>query len=176
MTGKRIFTIILGVILVIGGFWCITTPISTSLALVWIFGIFMLVKAIADLATYSERKAMGYADGFSLTMSIISFIFALMLICSWRMQAITETVLLLFISFWLIVGGVISIVGAIQLKRALNVSPVFGIIMGILMIVVGFIGIAHPILGAISIGVIIGVNILVLGIDNIVNGIVAPKN
>ncbi len=170
MTGKRIATIILGVVLIIGGIWCISTPISTSLAIVWIFGIFMLVKAVADLFTYSDRKALGYADGFSLAMSIISLIFALILIGSWKMQAITETILLYFICFWLIVGGVISIVGAIQLKRALDINPVWGIVMGILVIIVAMIGIAHPIIGAISIGLIVGINILVAGIELIVRG------
>ncbi len=170
MTGKRIATIILGVILTIGGIWCMTRPVSTSMAVVWVFGIFMFVKAVAELVTYSERKASGYADGFSLAMSIISLIFAIALIASWRMQVVTETVLLYFICFWLIVGGVASIVGAVQLKRALNINPVWGIVMGALMLIVAMIGIAHPILGAISIGIIVGFNILASGIELIVRG------
>ncbi len=170
MTGQRIFTIIMGVLLTIGGIWCMTVPLSTVTALVWIFGIFMFVRAVAEIATYRERKAAGFADGFSLAMSIISLIFGLLLIVSWKMQLVAVDVLLLFIFFWLIFGGVMSIVSAVQLKRLFDMNPVAGIIIGIIMILVGMLGIAHPLVAAMSVGLIVGINIAVSGIDLVVRG------
>ena len=173
MNGKRICAIILGVLLVIGGVWCAATPLSTDMALVWVFGCFMFVKAVGDIATYSDRKAVGFADGFSLAMSIISCIFGALLIFSWGLRLTTAEVLLFFVYFWLIVGGVMTIVGAIQGKKFLGFSPVPGIIIGILMILAGFFGVAHPVVGAISIGIIAGVDIMISGIDLIFKGVTA---
>ncbi len=170
MTGKRVLTIILGILLIIGGIWCMITPLSTDMALVWVFGVFMFVQACGELSTYSERKAAGYADGFSLAMSIISLIFGLILIFSWRMDIAAAEVLLFFVFFWLIVGGVMTIVGAVQAKGVLGISPVWGVIMGIIMILAGFFGVVHPVIGAISIGIIAGIDIVVAGIQLIVRG------
>ena len=149
------------------------TPLATDMALVWVFGVFMFVQACGELSTYSDRKAAGYADGFSLAMSIISLIFGLLLIFSWSMDLAAAEVLLFFVFFWLIVGGVMSIVGAIQAKGALGLSPVWGILPGIIMIICGFFGVAHPILGAISVGIIAGINIVASGIELIVKGTVS---
>ncbi len=170
MTAQRILTIVMGVLLTIGGIWCMVMPFETVTTLVWIFGIFMFVRAIAEIATYRERKAAGFADGFSLAMSIISLIFGFLLIVSWKMQFVATDVLLFFIFFWLIFGGVMSIVSAVQLKRLFDISPVAGIIIGIIMIFAGMLGIAHPLVAAMSVGIIVGINIVACGIDLVVRG------
>ncbi|MBQ8955661.1 MAG: DUF308 domain-containing protein [Lachnospiraceae bacterium] len=170
MNGKRVATIIIGVLLIIGGIWCMVTPLATDMALVWVFGVFMFAQACGEISTYADRKAAGYADGFSLAMSIISLIFGIMLIFSWRMDIAAAEVLLFFVFFWLIVGGVMSIIGAIQVGNALGLSPVWGVVMGIIMIIGGAFGVAHPLIGAISVGIIAGMDIIVSGIELIAIG------
>lgn len=172
MNGKRIAAVIFGIMLMIGGFWCMRTPLATDMAFVWVFGVFMFAQACGEIATYSERKAAGYADGFSLAMSINSLILGLILIFSWRMEIVTAGILVYFVFFWLIFEGVLSIVGSVQVKRALGISPVLGVLLGIMMILAGFFGVAHPLLGAISLGIITGANIAISGMELIIKGII----
>lgn len=62
----RILTIILGVFLVIGGIYCMLTPVATYSAIGWIIGAAMLIEGVASVITWSERRRLGLADGFSL--------------------------------------------------------------------------------------------------------------
>ena len=181
MTAKKVLMIVLGVLVVIGGCYCVATPGITYLAMVWVIGFMMFFHAIEDLVTYGDRKKAGLADGWNLASAILSCICGLAIIISGVAELVTSVVLLYFLFGWMIASGIISIIGAFRLKRLREhggaaLERAVGkwgwyLALGILMIFAGCFGFAHPLISAISIGLIVGIDIIVTGIQIIVAGI-----
>ena len=66
MTTNRIVLFIFGVLAVIGGIYCAATPGLTYLSMIWVIGFAILFHGIEDIMTWSARKKLGLADGWSL--------------------------------------------------------------------------------------------------------------
>ncbi len=178
---NRVLLIILGILTVIGGFWCAATPGLTYLSMVWVIGVVMFFHAIEEFVTYGKRKSMGMANGWNLFGSIIAFICGLLIIISAKAELLTGVALLYYLFAWLIFAGITGIFAAFTLKKHMNTGVEaidnftgkwwVGVLLGILMIIAGCAGFAHPLLAAISIGLIVGFEIIVTGINMIVAGI-----
>jgi uncharacterized membrane protein HdeD (DUF308 family) len=181
MTAKKILLIVLGVLVVIGGFYCVATPGITYLAMIWVIGFMMFFHAIEDIVTYGDRKKEGLANGWNLASAILSCICGLFIVISGAAELVTGVVLLYFLFGWMIASGIISIIGAFRLKRLREhggaaLERVVGkwgwyLALGILMIIAGCFGFGHPLISALSIGLIVGIDIIVSGIQIIVAGI-----
>ena len=66
--GKKILMFILGLLVLIGGIYCVARPGLTYLSMVWVIGFVMFFHAIEDIVTYGERKRLGIADGWNLVI------------------------------------------------------------------------------------------------------------
>ncbi len=185
MTAKRILMFILGLLAVIGGVYCAATPGMTYLSMIWVIGFVMFFSAIENIVTWSERKAAGIANGWSLASAILALIAGLLIICSGQAELITGITLLYILFGWLIAAGVLRIIGAFKLKglkdsaapAVQEAAKKWGwiVVIGVLMIIAGIFGFCHPILSAISIGLIVGVDIIVVGIELMVKAFTAKK-
>lgn len=175
---KKILMFILGVLVLIGGIFCVARPGLTFLSMVWLIGVVMFFHAIEDMVTYSERKQLGIANGWNLAGSIISFICGLAIIVSGYAEFVTGITLLYFLFTWLIIAGIINIIIAFKIKKlkntgdpALNyVGKKWGwqLVLGILVVIAGCFGFAHPFFSMLSIGMIVGIDIMVSGINMMV--------
>ena len=181
MTAKKICMIILGVLVLIGGCYCVATPGITYLAMVWVIGFMMFLHAIEDIVTYGDRKKEGLADGWDLASAILSCICGCAIIVSGVAELITGVAILYFLFVWMIVRGIIVIIVAFRLKKIEGLGGLGGAVLerlvgkwgwhlalGIIMIIVGCFGFANPIVSAMSIGVIVGIDIIVTGVHMIV--------
>ena len=117
MTAKKICMIILGVLVLIGGCYCVATPGITYLAMVWVIGFMMFLHAIEDIVTYGDRKKEGLADGWDLASAILSCICGCAIIVSGVAELITGVAILYFLFVWMIVRGIIVIIVAFRLKK-----------------------------------------------------------
>ncbi len=180
-TANKAILIILGIITVIGGIWCVASPGMTFMALVWVAGFVMFFHAVQDIVTYGRRKSMGLADGWSLAGAILACLCGISIIFSAKVELLTGITLLYILFGWLIAAGIISIIGAIKVKKHVNTGIRsidsytgkwwIGIILGILLIIAGCLGFAHPFIAMLSIGLITGIDIIADGINMIVRGI-----
>ena len=183
MNGSKILMFILGLLAVIGGFYCASTPGLTFLSMVWIIGAVMFFHAIQEIVTWSARKKLGAADGWNLFGAIISCICGLAIIVSGWIELFTAEILLYFLFGWLIASGLIEIIAAFGLKKFKNAEiPILSglagnwgwfVVLGILMILAGCFGFAHPLIAALSIGFVVGIEIVVSGIDMIARAFTA---
>ncbi len=181
MTASRILTGILGVLMIIAGFFCMLWPGMTYVACVWMIGIVMIVGGIANIISWSDRKKLGLADGWSLAGAIVSIIFGIVLLVSFAMQALMDVFVAYFVAAWLLIYGIIRIVMAFKLRKvqdevgAATGSARWGwvLAMGILMVICGIIGFFNPISLMLALGFIVGIAIIVYGFDLITMAIVA---
>ncbi|MEG2711351.1 MAG: DUF308 domain-containing protein, partial [Clostridia bacterium] len=62
----KILAVVMGVLLLVGGFYCLLAPGATFLSLGWIVGICMAINGIGLLFSYFERRKSGETDIWAL--------------------------------------------------------------------------------------------------------------
>ncbi len=174
MKTERTVSILMGILLVIAGIYCLVNPAITFTFLIWIIIACMLMSSISGIATWSARKKLGLANGWDLCYAILCLIFAVVLMCSLGMRLATMTVLLYFVMAWMIVTGIVRIVSAVNLHSIhASTGSVVGkswgrvMFMGVIMVIAGLLGFARPLTAALTIGIVVGVNLIVSGLSQI---------
>ncbi|MFZ4895218.1 HdeD family acid-resistance protein [Plantibacter sp. Mn2098] len=109
-TGWRIFSVILGVLLVIGGVYVFVQPAIGILALGLTIGITWIIEGVAALFDASPDSSRWFAILYGV-ISIVGGIFVLV----WPASAIIA--LLWFTAFFLIAAGIVEIVQAFTFGR-----------------------------------------------------------
>ena len=160
-----VFTIIMGIILVIAGFACIFTPFATFLATGYFLAALLMIYGFMGIARFATRRA-GVLDLVICVLAIIAGIAALFYPGD---TLIFDRMVLIFIGIWIILQGIVSIILAIQAKK-IGTSWVFGLIVGILGIVAGILSFAHPYIAALTVGVLIGIYFVESGLSMIILG------
>ena len=173
MKAKKIIGIIFGVLMIISGIYCVCTPISTYFVLPWVLGFNMLFAAVGQITTWHERKDLGVASGYDLASSIISVLFAIVLLINNIAQFATGMFFLYLGAIWICVIGIIRIIHALHLKtihKELD-TVILGsrwgwmLAAGIILLIIGVLCFIHPSVLAVTTGVIIGVMIISTGIN-----------
>ncbi len=172
MKAMKVLSVILGVLLVIAGLGCLMSPGLTYLTLAWVIGFAMLVNAIGDICAYSNRFALGVADGWTLAGAIVSLILAFILLFSNVMQLAVSATIVFLAAGWMVVVGILRIVAACKIHAFRKTLPeesrgniwLVTLIVGILMVIGGIIGFIHPIVLIVTIGFLMGLYILLSGV------------
>jgi uncharacterized membrane protein HdeD (DUF308 family) len=167
----KILAIVLGILMILSGVFCLASPGLTYMTLAWVIGVCMVVESIGDLCTYQGRRALGIADGWSLAGAIITLLLGIVLMISNTMQLTVDSLLVVFAAIWLIVMGVTRIIVAMRMHQMREMLPkeirgsrwVWTLILGILLIVCGILGILNPTVLMLAIGLMIGLSIIISG-------------
>lgn len=161
----KIITIVLGVILVIGGIFCMVYPAATFSTLGWLVGILLLISGVNAVANYVRGRKVGLANVWDLVYGILTLILATVILFSPLAAGITDVILIYMFAFWLLIGGIIRIVGSIALMRLKNRGWIWMIILGLLMVVLGIYSFFHPMVNAIAMGWMMGFFIIFQGFN-----------
>lgn len=165
MKGSKVLSIILGVLMVIGGFYCIAQPLLTDDILMWFLIGAGFVSSIVNICTWGSKKKLGQANGWDLAGAIISLIVTIVLIANMAARFAAVVIVIYILMAWILIMGILKIVMSVQVKK----DPVLGkgwglmLTMGILMILAGLSGLLHPLGAGIAFGMIVGINIVVSG-------------
>lgn len=160
-----IVSIVCGVLMIIGGIFCMATPLATYLSTGFYLGALLLVYGISGLIRSFQQKA-GILEIVVNVLAIVVGIFAFI-----RPGTTLEfdRILLYAISAWFVIQGVISIVLSFQLRNEVS-GWWIGLIAGILGIILGIYSFAHPLVTALSQGILIGLYFVESGISMIALG------
>lgn len=161
----KIITIILGVILVIGGIFCMVYPAATFSTLGWLVGILLLISGINAIGNFAGGRKAGAANTWDLVYGILTLILAVIILFSPLAAGITDVVLVYMFAFWMLIGGIIRIGGSVALMRMKNKGWIWMLILGLLMIVLGIYGFFHPLVNAIAMGWMMGFFIIFQGFN-----------
>ena len=158
-----VISVIFGILMVLGGFSCMFTPLATFLYTGYFIAVMLLVYGILGIARFSKKQA----GGLELVISILAVLVGLVSVFRPGRTLIFDGMALGFIGAWLLVQGVASI--ALSLKvRSEKKGWYWGLIAGILGVIAGLYSFAHPVLTAISVGFLIGLYFVQAGFDMIV--------
>ncbi len=108
-------SLVIGILSLIVGFWCLLTPDSTLVALTLLFIIVFLVGGILEISfAISNRKTLtGW--GFSLTGGIIDLLFGILLLAF--PLPITTMFLIYFVGFWIMFRSIWGIGASVDLQN-----------------------------------------------------------
>ena len=164
--------IVLGILLIAGGFSCIFTPLLTFMnygyfvvILMFVFGILGIISAIA-----------GKRFGVSFVFDILSVLLGAALLIFPESLLFAESVMLILTAIWFVLMGIVTIINSVSVKKVTGSGIwILPLIFGILDILVGCYSFFHPMVMAVSIGVLIGVYFIETGFT-LIFSIAALKN
>jgi uncharacterized membrane protein HdeD (DUF308 family) len=111
--GSRIWAVVLGILLVIGGIVVIAWPGVTFLVIAIVWGITMLVGGIARAVAAGMLR--GYGWGWLIVLGILEAILGIVML-AW--PDVTAYVILLLIGIYSMVAGILQIILSFQLRKA----------------------------------------------------------
>lgn len=169
-----VLNVILGVLLIIGGFSCMFTPLMTFIGagyliivLFFVYGIAIIVKSIA-----AKKFGIDFIFGIlSLILGVVG------LVHPGDVTLTTDLFLLFMAAAWFVAQGIVSIILSVKRK---NIAPdgkvsVLGIILGVLAIILGIYSFGHPLFLALTVGMLISFYFIEAGFDLIALGSIQEK-
>lgn len=155
-----------GLAAVIFGVLAFAWPGVTLIVLVALFGAYVLVDGVVALISAFKVKDQG-KPMWTLLLIGIAGIGAGIVTFLWPGK--TAIVLLLFIAVWAIVMGILEIIAAIRLRKAIRNEWLLGL-SGVLSVIFGVLMVASPGAGALAVvwiiasySILFGILLLVLG-------------
>ena len=171
----RIIKVILGVLLAVGGIYCMFTPIATYSTLAWLIGLAMIAEGVASVITWSSRRELGLANGWTLAGSIVSIVLGVILLGSFALQFALDAFIAYFIAIWLVIAGITRVAAAIAV-RSQNPEGASGwiiqVVLGVLIAILGVLCIFNPLSVVAGVGMMLGISIVFVGIDLAVSAFV----
>ena len=181
---KKVLVILLGILLVIGGVFCLLQPVTTFLTSGYVVGVFILCDAIASIVAWVDARKYVNISGWYLFEAIVSLIFGVVVIINVGMQFAVDMAIVYLVCIWIIVAAATRITLAIRIKKVNNLLPdafknsrwIWLIIAGILMIVFACICMVQPGIMSVILGVLISWAIIFNGLGLITLGSYIPMN
>lgn len=167
MKGNKALSIIVGILMVIAGFYCIAAPAMADSLLMWIIIGALLVSSISNICSWGSKRKLGEANGWNLAGFIISLFVAIVLMVNFGARLFSLAILMYVIMGWMVVMGFMRIATAFKIKKNEAAGQNWGIVlvMGILMVISGLFGLSRPLGAALAIGMIIGIDFVVCGFN-----------
>ena len=171
----KVFSVIIGILMIIGGIFCLFTPISTTMALGFVVGFSMVIDAVGRFIEWWQEKKNGIANGWMLAGAILSCVFGFFILNSAALQLGVNIFIVYYTACWLLLHGIFSIAGAWKIRRLhknwdtkmLGTHWYIPLCIGILACVFGILCMFKPFIMASVIGVFIGLGIISAGADMI---------
>lgn len=114
--GTRVMLALLGVLSIIIGLWAVRHAVITLVALAVFLGIFWVVNGLIDIfAAVSHREMPD--RGWSIVMGVLSIIAGLIVLA---FPGLTLLGLAVILGIWLLVFGILEIMGAFRLRKLLE--------------------------------------------------------
>lgn len=164
--------VILGILLLAGGFSCMFTPLLTFMnagyfvvILIVAFGIAGIIKAIAE-----KRFRVNFV------FSILSVLLGIIMLAFPGYLLFAETVMLMLTAVWFVVMGIITIATSVTVTKAVGSKIwILQLISGILAVLVGGYSFFQPMVMALSVGMLIGIFFIETGITLMFSGTITKE-
>ena len=170
-TFGKVLSVILGILMIVGGLYCLFTPGLTYLSIGYVVGLSMVLDAIGRFVGWHKARKDGAADGWMLTNAILSAVFGFFILNSAALQLGVDVFIVYYIAVWMVCHGIVVIARAAQLckihknwdTKKLGTHWYLPLTIGILMCVFGVLCMFKPIIMASTLGVFIGLGIISAG-------------
>ena len=171
----KVISIIVGVLMIVSGLYCVFNPGLTYLGIGYAIGIAMLLDAIGRIHAWWQYKREGQPDGWILAGGIISAIFGIVLIVDAAAQLSVDVFIAYMAAIWILIHAILTIARAFRARRIHKdfrtrvVGKGWGLrlCIGILMCIFAILSLMNPGVIMAAIGVFIGLGIITAGANMI---------
>lgn len=172
----RIFTIIMGVLLSIGGVYCMLQPGATFMTIGWLIGVMFLISGVNMLAAYMKQRGQQNASGGDLLSAILVLLLGLLLVVNDFAQFMTDTFILYLVGITIIITGVARIYTSLNLRKLGIGAWIWAMVVGVFTLVMGIYLLIHPMVTAMALGLLIGFVFIQQGITLLGIGLAMPND
>lgn len=160
--------IILGILMIAGGFSCMFTPLLTFMQT----GYFVVIMIVAFGIVSIIRGISAKKFGIGFIFGILSVILGIVMLIFPQSLLFAENVMLIMTAIWFVLMGIVNIVTAFSITKAAGSGIwILQLIFGILAVLLGIYSFFQPMLMAVSLGVLIGIFFIETGFTLIFGGI-----
>ena len=161
----KIFTILMGVLLTIGGFACLITPFSTFASVGWLIAIVLMVVGFNIITGYFISRKTGAMSGWDLVGGILTIALAMFILYGHFARVVLDTFIIAIFAVWVLASGFIRIITGLNMKRMGTKSWIWIVIFGGLSLLMGIYGLFNPYIFKFAIGWMLGFFITMQGIN-----------
>ena len=166
-----IASIILGMLLIVGGVACIAAPMDTYLRAAHLLAIALLTYGIFGIVRFFKKKAIVPEFLVSILAVLIGFVYLFRpggTPPAGNLIGLDHFVLSL-VAAWFLIKGAVYLVLSVK-SRYVNPKWVWGFLIGLLSVIAGIYFFAQPALAAAATGTVIGICFVQCGIDLLLLG------
>lgn len=156
---------IIGILAILLGIWCITSPWTTIIALSYVFAITFIITGLSEiiLAVSNRNGTTGW--GWSLASGIIDLLFGIILLA--LPTPVITLILSYFIGFWIMFHSIWGIGVACELQR-INVKGWGWLLaLAIMGVIMSFVFILSPVFTTGFIVALVSISFLFYGLFRI---------
>ena len=171
----RILTIIGGILMVLTGAFCFSSPGQTFLAFAFVVGLVMVLNGTIHAVAYLSGRGLhnkGDNNGWILTDALITLLLGILVLCN---QLVADTAIPMVFGMWVLVTGILRIEAATHInkeKKQKNFRVTM--ITGMLTTLIGLFGFINPLVAWLSTTFLLGFFMVMQGINIIELGINMP--
>ncbi len=159
-------SIILGILFIISGIFCISAPVETFLGAAYYLAILLFVYGIFGMIRFFRKKSLVLEFVISIIAVVIGFIYVFR---PGGTPAVGNLIgldrfVLFLLAAWFLIKGVITLIVSIK-TRFVNKRWIWGVIVGVLSIILGAYCFAQPVFAAATTGTLIGICFVQCGLD-----------
>lgn len=158
-----VLSIIVGILLMMGGIACLFSPGATFLASGYVVAILLLIYGIVGIVNVVRKRA----HPVMLIVDILAIIIGIIAIIKPGSTLAIDVLMTYLLAAWFVVQGGVSIFVSIK-ARAVQSGWVFGLILGIIGVLLGIYSFFNPMVSALAIGILIGIYLIEAGLSMIV--------
>ncbi len=166
-----VLSIIVGILLMMGGIACLFSPGATFLASGYVVAILLLIYGIVGIVNVVRKRA----HPVMLIVDILAIIIGIIAIIKPGSTLAIDVLMTYLLAAWFVVQGGVSIFVSIK-ARSYQSGWVFGLILGIIGVLLGIYSFFNPMVSALAIGILIGIYLIEAGLSMIVLSTAVDEN
>lgn len=167
----KILSFVMGIVLIVAGLYGIFNPLQSITALTMILGIAMLISGIGSVLTYLGSRRMDGTTGWVLVEGLFTTVLAIIILANPLTGALALSV---FFGMWLLMSGILRIVGSIELKR-IGAPWVLLFLLGLITSLLGIYGFINPVFAGLALSLMISLFFLMQGVNALALGFAISK-
>ena len=157
-------SIILGIVFIIGGVYCMVAPVNTFFSVMSFFAAVMLIFGIYGIVRFFKRRALVPELVISIASVIIGFVYLFRPGNTAGALMGLDRIVLFLTAAWFLVKGCMTVYYSVK-TRFFNDRWVLIFFSGLLSVILGIYSFIYPSTAAASIGILIGMWEVQCGID-----------
>ena len=160
----RILSIIIGVLLIAAGIYCLCNQDVAAMSAGIVLGLLMLIAGIVEIVIFAGTSRFILGSGWLLLDGVLTVIMSLFLLFN---QWFTMMSLPILFTVWLLFSGVSRFVSAFDLKALGMRGWGWILALGIVLLVFGVVCMMDPWVSVVAVGVTVGLVFILEGIGTI---------